>query len=637
MRFHPVVIGAVAAAVALAIPGRAGADALDVPQGRHGIGPDLGTDTRPMLSPLAGWHVDARYTVGEEAGGYLPLGILDGMGAITLDHRTVRVFVNHEVNDDQGYAYELTNGTRLLGARVSYFDFHEHSRKLIGAGLAYDTIVDRYGDVVTAARQINEGVGNVGLAGFDRFCSAWLGRAGEYGLEDDIFFTGEETGNGQEFALDVHGGIVYCAPALGRAAFESVAMIDSPDPTKVAVVIGDDRAPAPLLVYVGEKDAAGDGSFLDRNGLARGRLYTWASDDGDANPSTFRGTGATRTGRLVEVDYFDPAQAGMPGYDAQGYANQGTQDARVASAGGFLFARPEDVSTNPSDGSQVVLASTGRSALFGGADRWGTTYVIDFDLTDMSATITIAYDGDDAGGGQFAGPDHGLRCPDNLVWSSNGKIYVQEDRSTSAFGRTSRQEASIWELDPVDGTVMRIAQVDRSAIPPGQIDTDPNDLGDWETSGILDVTGLFRTSAKERLLLATVQAHSLRGGVISSGNLVQGGQLVLLSFREDENTSPHAESGFDRGVLRVTASPNPFNPRTTIRFALPAAADTRLDIIDLRGRVVRTLVRGNLAAGDHSYTWDGVDHARRPVATGAYFFRLSAGDQRHTGKLLLVK
>ncbi|HQU70722.1 MAG TPA: hypothetical protein PKV71_15590 [Calditrichia bacterium] len=56
------------------------------------------------------------FTIGEEIDGYTPPGVPDGMGAIRLDHRTVRVFVNHELTQSQGYQYELGNGTPLLGS-----------------------------------------------------------------------------------------------------------------------------------------------------------------------------------------------------------------------------------------------------------------------------------------------------------------------------------------------------------------------------------------------------------------------------------------------------------------------------------------------------------------------------------------
>ncbi len=602
------------------------------------------TTEQSLLSGIGDWDTTPAFTVGETIDGYIAPGILDGMGAMALDVNTVRVFVNHEMRDEQGYSYALANGTAITGARVSYFDFDRATRDLVGSGLAYDEVIDRYGNVVTAANQINEGFGNATTDGFDRFCSAWLGNAGQYGLVDDIFFAGEETGGGQEFALDVQTGKVYCVPALGRAAFEAVTMIDHPDPTKVAAVIGDDRAPAPLLLYVGEKGAIGDDSFLDRNGLAQGQLYAWVSDAGFANPSTFNGTGTTASGTFEPIAYFDADQAGMAGYDLQGYADQGTQDAAMAAVGAFLFSRPEDVSTNPADGSQAVLASTGRSNLFGGVDSWGMTYIIDFDLDGVlpTADLTIAYDGDDSGDGQFVGPDYGLRSPDNLVWSENGRIYVQEDRGFSSFGTVSAEEASIWELDPDTGVLTRVAQVDRSVLPTGQTDGDPNDIGDWETSGIIDVTSLFDTTSTERLLFATVQAHSVTDGIISTANLVQGGQLVfmsnleqMVSIEDPDDVTPMPDGVYQLSLARNR--PNPFNPSTKIAFSLAQEESVRLSIHDLAGRRVTTLVDEVRGSGEYEIIWNGVDHRGRSVPSGVYIYRLDTGARRLTRSMTLVK
>jgi hypothetical protein len=86
--------------------------------------------------------------------------------------------------------------------------------------------------------------------------------------------------------------------------------------------------------------------------------------------------------------------------------------------------------------------------------------------------------------------------------------------------------------------------------------------------------------------------------------------------------------------------PNPFNSSTTIRYALERDADVRLDIMDVQGRVVDTLVRDRESAGDHAVVWGGLDRRLEPVPSGVYVYRLTAraqGIQRTlTRKLLLV-
>jgi len=83
-------------------------------------------------------------------------------------------------------------------------------------------------------------------------------------------------------------------------------------------------------------------------------------------------------------------------------------------------------------------------------------------------------------------------------------------------------------------------------------------------------------------------------------------------------------------------SPNPFNPKTAIAFSLPEASRVELAIHDLRGRRVRTLVRGQLGAGRHMVDWTGTDDADRQVAAGVYFSVLRSTQGTLTRKLTLL-
>lgn len=538
--------------------------------------------TTPEASLLQGlttagdsWSTQPIFTVGETISGYTPPGIFDGIGALPLNG-VVRFFVNHELGSSAGYPYLLANGTELTGARISYFDVDPITRELLASGPAYGTIINRAGDVVDEASDLEFG------GGFQRFCSSALFRAGEYSLVDDIYFTGEETGGGTEYALDPASATLYAMPWLGRAAWENVTLLDTGDANTIAVLVGDDRGGAPLTLYVGQKNAVGDGSFLDRNGLAGGSLYVWVADNGDSTPEEWNGTGSERTGTFVEIDYYRPDLAGNGDYDALGFATQEYQGALALAAGAFQFSRPEDIGTDPADETIAVLASTGIASLFP-SDAWGTTYRIDLDFgATITADLKILYDGDDAGNGQFAGPDFGLRSPDNLDWSDDGFIYIQEDRSVDGFGQTSGEEASVWRLDPVSGVLTRIAQVDRSAVPSGQTDPVPGDIGNWETSGILDVTALFETQPGETLFILDVQAHSLRDGVIASENLVEGGQLLFLSNAvpiASDDTAPEC------GQIRVERN----GPGGNLSAVLTSARDMESGIESVKFTTLRNL------------------------------------------------
>ncbi len=86
------------------------------------------------------------------------------------------------------------------------------------------------------------------------------------------------------------------------------------------------------------------------------------------------------------------------------------------------------------------------------------------------------------------------------------------------------------------------------------------------------------------------------------------------------------------------ANPNPFNPTTAIDFDVPAGVKerVRLDIYDVSGRLVRTLVDGVVQPGQHSAVWDGSGH-RGPAQSGTYFAQLRVGRFTQSRKLVLLK
>ena len=90
------------------------------------------------------------------AGDFQPVGILDGAGAIQFDDNTVRAFVNQELFHFEGAEYTITQGTAdtsddftLIGGRISYFDINIEDLVIEDAGIAYNTIIDGFGDVAT--------------------------------------------------------------------------------------------------------------------------------------------------------------------------------------------------------------------------------------------------------------------------------------------------------------------------------------------------------------------------------------------------------------------------------------------------------------------------------------------------------
>ncbi|MYA21712.1 MAG: T9SS type A sorting domain-containing protein, partial [Gemmatimonadetes bacterium] len=84
--------------------------------------------------------------------------------------------------------------------------------------------------------------------------------------------------------------------------------------------------------------------------------------------------------------------------------------------------------------------------------------------------------------------------------------------------------------------------------------------------------------------------------------------------------------------------PNPFNPATTIQYALPQAADVELTVYNVLGQPVRTLIAEHQNAGRYVVEWDATNDSGHSLSSGMYFYRLQAGGEFHeVKKMLLLK
>lgn len=83
--------------------------------------------------------------------------------------------------------------------------------------------------------------------------------------------------------------------------------------------------------------------------------------------------------------------------------------------------------------------------------------------------------------------------------------------------------------------------------------------------------------------------------------------------------------------------PNPFNPSTTISFKIPQKSKVFLEILDIFGKKIKTLIEDELESGVYKIVWDGTDENYNRVASGIYFYRLSSGNISLTKKMILLK
>lgn len=128
---------------------------------------------------------------------------------------------------------------------------------------------------------------------------------------------------------------------------------------------------------------------------------------------------------------------------------------------------------------------------------------------------------------------------------------------------------------------------------------------------------------------SSANAHLEIRSADAFGNLTiqVGGSFTILSTATDVPRSAHAP-------VFAQPAPNPFNPKTRLRFNLPTAGPVLVTVHDARGFRVRTLLRGYRSAGPFALTWDGTDQAGRRQAGGTYFFRLQHSGAGHSAQIV---
>ncbi|MFQ5707435.1 MAG: FlgD immunoglobulin-like domain containing protein, partial [bacterium] len=95
--------------------------------------------------------------------------------------------------------------------------------------------------------------------------------------------------------------------------------------------------------------------------------------------------------------------------------------------------------------------------------------------------------------------------------------------------------------------------------------------------------------------------------------------------------------GLPREYLLHQNYPNPFNPSTQVVFELPKQAEVRLEIYNIRGQKVRTLIHGVKKAGVHNVQWNGQNDFGEPVASGIYMIRIQANQFIQHKRMVLLR
>jgi len=151
--------------------------------------------------------------------------------------------------------------------------------------------------------------------------------------------------------------------------------------------------------------------------------------------------------------------------------------------------------------------------------------------------------------------------------------------------------------------------------------------------GLIDISGEAQIPAGSRPVLRLSGSGDFPGVRLTDGVLVdQNNQGISVS-----PAGAGAISGIPSSFSLGANYPNPFNAGTVIHYTLGTAGPAKLEVFNILGSHVRTLVDESKCAGPHEVAWDGTDGRGRAAASGMYFYRLTAGGFADSKKMVLLK
>lgn len=392
----------------------------------------------------------------------------DGLGAYRHDANTLRVFVNHE--NSAGSVSQVDLNVPLLQSWITNRVIGNNNSNyaarpaglLEGMSKGWTSIGGGLNQSLTLNRPCSGNAWEANTFGTGR------------GFAERLYLTGEETfgtnPTGHFWAIDTATSTLHRATDVGgTGSWENATLIDTGRTDTVALLLGEDRGTvatgsAKLSLYVGMKNP-GSTDFLERNGLKGGKTYYWDAN-GTSNTNGTLGAGGLFVNNNDSV--------------------QGTWTQSTAEA--VLFSKAEDVHTN----MQMSSAKFGKEAVL--ASQGEAIFQIDFsaltftagDLVpgSMSSTRVLFKSSTDA---DAAGTFDAF---DNLVWSADGNIYVNEDDGEGDLWQINvpalSEQYQLGNLNPSLSNVFQILDADPIASHTGGVA-----LGITESSGIIDISNLI--------------------------------------------------------------------------------------------------------------------------------------------------
>ncbi len=212
-----------------------------------------------------------------------------------------------------------------------------------------------------------------------------------------------------------------------------------------------------------------------------------------------------------------------------------------------------------------------------------------------------------------------------LVYSSNSLIYdsvsYADTRGVLASSRTISQ-------NPGERQLLITLSFSTTSLPPG-------------TGPLATIVFRVADSAPEEKVvidsasfLNTIPLEFTTGGGLTFAPYFRAG-YVDIKLGTDVNDRKNVVLPTKYALAQNY--PNPFNPSTLIKFDLPKASEVKLEVFNILGQKIRTLINREMTAGSYDITFDGKGDDKEQLGSGVYFYRLRAGDFEQSRSMMLLK
>ncbi len=216
--------------------------------------------------------------------------------------------------------------------------------------------------------------------------------------------------------------------------------------------------------------------------------------------------------------------------------------------------------------------------------------------------------------------------PDSVDWM----LPEHQDRLTDAVRLTRAHSRGLFNIAAEDSYTVQVSPQDTEWATGDAVDWPTLSFAPWQVWNGSFPPAMVGVDAVVHLISDDIYVD-IRFDSWTSGNAGGGFSYARAVAPLDAVDDP------PRAAAGLRATPNPFNPLTTLRFSHDATAHVHLALYDCRGRLVRSLVDDVRPAGTHAVRWDGRDDAGGAVAAGTYVARLRTGTDTSSALLTLVR